>query len=93
VPFYLVANKKLDDDDVADLTKAIMDIRRELLGEFPLLAQIAAPSTDKDAYIPVHPGAAAFYDGSRQGFFDKYENALYYGPMFLGGLASVFAAM
>jgi hypothetical protein len=93
VPFYLVANKKLGDDDVTALTKAIMETRRELVGEFPLLAQIAAPSTDKDAYIPVHPGAAAFYDGTQQDIFDKYSNALYYGPMLLGGIASLLAGL
>jgi TRAP transporter TAXI family solute receptor len=93
VPFYLVANKKLADDDVTALTKAVMDARRDLLGEFPLLAQLAAPSTDKDAFIPVHPGAAAYYDGTQQDFFDKYSNALYYGPMLLGGLASALVAV
>ena len=93
VPLYLVANKNLDDDAMTDLTKAIMDTRRELMAEHPLLAQIAAPSTDKDAYIPVHPGAAAFYDGTQQDFFDKYSNALYYGPMMLGALASILAAV
>jgi len=93
VPVYLVANKKLDDDVVSELTKAIMETRRELVGEYPLLAQIMAPSTDKDAFIPVHPGAAAFFDGTQQDFFDKYSNALYYGPMLLGGLASLLAAL
>jgi TRAP transporter TAXI family solute receptor len=93
VPFYMVASKKLADDDVAALTKAVMDSRRDLLGEFPLLAQLAAPSTDKDAYIPVHPGAAAFFDGTQQGFFEKYGDALFYGPMFLGGVASVLAGL
>jgi len=93
VPFYLVANKKLDDDVVTNLTRTIMDTRRELVAEFPLLAQIAAPSTDKDAFIPVHPGAAAFYDGTQQGFFDKYSNALYYGPMAVGAMASLLAAL
>jgi len=88
VPFYLVANKKLNDDDVADLTRAIMDARRELIGEFPLLAQIGAPSTDKDAFIPIHPGAAAYYGDTQQSFFDKYSNQLYYGPMALGALMS-----
>jgi TRAP transporter TAXI family solute receptor len=92
VPFYLVANKKLDDDEVTDLTRAIMNARRDLLAEQPLLAQIAAPSTDKDAFIPVHPGAAAFYDDTQQGFFDKYSNQLYYIPMLLGVLASLAAA-
>src|SRR5262245_45598929 len=88
VPFYLVANKKLNADDVTDLTRAIMDARRELLAEYPLLAQIMAPSTDKDAYIPIHPGAAAFFDDSQQGFFDKYSDAFFYIPMLLGALAS-----
>jgi TRAP transporter TAXI family solute receptor len=92
IPVYLAAKKSLDDDLVTSLTKAVMDARRELMGEFPLLAQLAAPSTDKDAYIPIHPGAAAFYDGSQKDFFDKYGNALYYGPMFIGALVSVFAA-
>jgi hypothetical protein len=78
---------------VTALTKPIMDARRDLLGEFPLLAQLAAPSTDKDAFIPVHAGAAAYYDGTQQDFFDKYSNTLYYGPMLLGGLASALVAV
>jgi len=71
----------------------MMEARRELVGEFPLLAQIEAPSTDKDAFIPVHPGAAAYFDGTQQGFFDKYSNALYYGPMALGAMASLLAGL
>jgi TRAP-type uncharacterized transport system substrate-binding protein len=92
VPFYLVANKKLTDDVVADLTRAIMNARRELIGEFPLLAQMAAPSTDKDAFIPIHPGAAAYYGDTQQSIFDKYSNQLYFGPMAIGAIASSFLA-
>ena len=92
VPFYLVANKNLDADQVTDLTQAVMDVRRDLRAQYPLLAQISAPSTDKDAYILIHPGAAAFYDDSQQNFFDKYNDALYYIPMLLGVLASLATA-
>jgi TRAP-type uncharacterized transport system substrate-binding protein len=92
VPFYLVANKKLNDDNVADLTRAIMDARRELVAEFPLLSQIGAPNTDKDAFIPIHPGAAAYYGGTEQSFFDKYSNELTYGPIVLGALMSGLVA-
>ena len=74
------------------LAKAIMDARRDLVNGEPLLAQIAAPNTDKDAYIPVHPGAAAYFDGEVLGFFDKYGNQLFYGPMILGALMSALAA-
>src|SRR6185369_8477390 len=63
VPYYLLAKRKLRDDTVTALVKAIMDARRDLLGEYPILAQMSAPDTDKDALIPVHPGAAAYFDG------------------------------
>ena len=88
VPFYLAANKKLDSDKVADLARAVMNVRRELISEYPGLAQMSAPSTDKDAFIPIHPGAAAYYNDSQQGFFDKYSNQLFYGPMALGAISS-----
>ena len=51
-----------------------MRVRRELLRENPLLAQITAPSTDQDAYLPVHPGAAAVYNGTTQSYIDEYSN-------------------
>jgi TRAP-type uncharacterized transport system substrate-binding protein len=92
VSFYVVANKKLDNDLVANLTEDLMKARRDLLGELPILAQVTAASTDSDAYLPVHPGAAAFYNGTQQTFLDKWGNAIFLKPMILGGLASVLAA-
>jgi TRAP-type uncharacterized transport system substrate-binding protein len=90
--FYLVANKKLGNDLIASLAQTIMHVRRELLAEQPIFAQIAAPSTDADAYLPLHPGAAAFYNGNQQSFMDEYGNWIYLTPMVLGGIATVFAA-
>ena len=69
-----------------------MNARRDLLGELPILAQMTAPSTDADAYLPLHPGAAAFYNGTQQSFLDKWGNAIFLTPMILGGLVSVLAA-
>ena len=90
--FYLVANKKLGNDLITSLTQTIMHVRRELLAEQPIFAQITAPSTDADAYIPLHPGAAAFYNGTQQSFMDEYGNWIYLTPMVLGGAATVLAA-
>jgi TRAP-type uncharacterized transport system substrate-binding protein len=89
---YLVANKKLSSDLVATLTQTIMRVRRELLGEQSIFAQITTPSTDADAYLPLHPGAAAFYNGTQQSFMDEYSNWIYLTPMILGGAATVLAA-
>jgi hypothetical protein len=92
VAYYLVANRHLGANPIAELTKRIMNARRDLIGEQPILAGIAAPNLDPDAYISVHPGAAAFYNGTQQSFMDKYGNTIYLTPMVLGAMASLFAA-
>ena len=69
-----------------------MKARRDLLGELPILGQMTAASTNSDAYLPVHPGAAAFYNGTQQSFLDKWGNAIFLAPMIFGGLVSVAAA-
>src|SRR6202166_3107409 len=89
---YLVANKKLSSDLIATLTQTIMRVRRELMSEQPLFAQITSPSTDADAYLPLHPGAAAVYNGTQQSFMDEYGNWIYLTPMILGGFATALAA-
>ncbi|MGN1288351.1 MAG: TAXI family TRAP transporter solute-binding subunit [Bradyrhizobium sp.] len=90
--FYLVAQKKLGNDLIGDLTQSIMNARRDLLAELPALSQIATPDTDAGAYIPVHPGAAAVYEGTRESFLDQWGNAIFLAPMIAGALASVLAA-
>jgi hypothetical protein len=62
------------------------------MAEQPVFAQITAPSTDADAYLPLHPGAAALYNGTQQSLMDEYGNWIYLTPMVLGGAATVFAA-
>src|SRR6266850_5184825 len=89
---YLVAHKKLGTDLVTHLTQAIMSVRRNLLREQPIFAQITAPSTDQDAYLPLHPGAAAVYNSTTQSFMDEYGNWIYLTPMVLGGAATMLAA-
>jgi TRAP-type uncharacterized transport system substrate-binding protein len=89
---YLVAHKQLGTDLVTSLTQAIMSARRELMREQPIFAQITAPSTDQDAYLPLHPGAAAVYNSTTQSFMDQYGNWIYLTPMVLGGAATVLAA-
>jgi TRAP-type uncharacterized transport system substrate-binding protein len=89
---YLVANKKLGTDVVTTLTQTMMSVRRDLMREQPIFAQITSPSTDQDAYLPLHPGAAAVYNGTQQSFMDEYGNWIYLTPMVLGGFATALAA-
>ena len=88
---YLVGNKKLDPDMITTLTQALVTARNDLVRDQPLLAGLTTPDTDPGAYIPVHPGAAAYYNGTQQSFMDKYGNWIYLTPMVLGALASILA--
>ncbi len=92
VSFYLVGKKSLDNDMISGFTQAITSARRDVLAELPILAQFKAPDTDAGAYLPVHPGAAEFYNGNQQTFLDKWGNVIFLAPMALGALATVLAA-
>ena len=92
VSIFLVANKSVDADTITDLTQSLVDVRRDLLSQYPILAQAAAPSTDANALIPIHPGAATYYNGNQQSFLDKYDDKIYYGSLLLGSLISIILA-
>jgi hypothetical protein len=43
--------------------------------------------------IPIHPGAAAYFDGDQKTIFDKYGDQFFYGSMVLGTLMSILAGI
>jgi hypothetical protein len=92
VSYFLVANKSVNADTVTDLTQSLVDVRRDLLSQYPILAQAGAPSTDADALIPIHPGAATYHSGNQQSFLDKYDDKPYYESVLLGSLISIIIA-
>jgi hypothetical protein len=61
------------------------------MSEFPLAAKIETPDTDKDAFIPVHPGAAAFVDGEEKTFLDRYSDIIWWSLMGLSATGSIGA--
>jgi TRAP transporter TAXI family solute receptor len=88
---HIVARKGLPDSAVAAFTRQLFAIRQQLLAEFPLAAKIETPDTDKDAVIPVHPGAAAFVDGEEKTFLDRYSDYIWWGLMALSAMGSAGA--
>ncbi len=52
---------------------------------------IETPDTDKDAVIPVHPGAAAYVDGEEKSFMDRYGDYIWWGLMALSAMGSLGA--
>ena len=88
---HFVARKDLSDITVAAFTRQLFAIRQAVMTEFPLAAKIETPDTDKDAFIPVHPGAAAFVDGEEKTFLDRYSDIIWWSLMGLSAMGSIGA--
>ena len=88
---HIVARKGVSESTIAIFTRQLFAIRQTLKNEFPLAAKIETPDTDKDATIPVHPGAAAFVDGEEKTFFDRYSDFIWWGLMGLSAMGSAGA--
>jgi TRAP transporter TAXI family solute receptor len=88
---HIVGRKGLPDSTVAAFTRQLFAIRQSVMAEFPLAAKIETPDTDKDAVIPVHPGAAAFVDGEEKTFLDRYSDFIWWGLMGLSAMGSIGA--
>jgi TRAP transporter TAXI family solute receptor len=88
---HIVARKDLSDITVAAFTRQLFAIRQSVMLELPLAAKIETPDTDKDAAIPVHPGAAAFVDGEEKTFLDRYSDYIWWGLMGLSAMGSAGA--
>jgi TRAP transporter TAXI family solute receptor len=88
---HIVARKGLSESTVAAFTRQLFAVRQSVMAEFPLTAKIETPDTDKDAAIPVHPGAAAFVDGEEKTFLDRYSDYIWWGLMALSAMGSAGA--
>src|SRR6476659_229385 len=88
---HIVARKGVSESTIAAFTRQLFAIRQTLKNEFPLAAKIETPDTDKDATIPVHPGAAAFVDGEEKTFLDRYSDYIWWSLMALSAMGSAGA--
>lgn len=90
---YIVAHKNLSEDKVADFARLLFGARQALTADLPALDKFETPSTDKDAAVPAHPGAAAYIDGEQKTFFDRYNDLLYWGIILVSFCGSAAAGL
>ena len=88
VNHLIVARKELSELTVTAFTKQLFAIRHMLQRDFPGVANIQVPDTDKAAAIPAHPGAAAYIDGTERTFLERYSDFMWLGLMVVSGLLS-----
>jgi TRAP transporter TAXI family solute receptor len=89
----LVARASLDEVTVSEVTRLLFQMRPSLLKEAPLANRIEEPDTAKGSALPVHPGAAAYYEGEVQTFFERYGDWFYLGVMVLSIGGSALAGL
>jgi TRAP-type uncharacterized transport system substrate-binding protein len=87
----IVARKSVSETKGANLTRQLFADRQALLRELPGIATLEKPDTDKDASVPVHPGAAAYIDGTERTFVEKYSDVFWAALLVLSGLGSAGA--
>jgi TRAP transporter TAXI family solute receptor len=84
----LVADRNVPAEQITRLTRSLFEDRQKMVAESALASFVKTASTDKDAPIPVHPGAKVYYDGEEQTFIEKYGDWVYIIPIIFGALAS-----
>jgi TRAP transporter TAXI family solute receptor len=93
VSHRLVASTALEDSTVSEATKQLFTMRPTISAQVPIANRIEGPDTSKSSYLPVHPGAAAYYDGEVQTFFERYSDWIYLGIMGLSIAGSAMAGI
>lgn len=92
VNYRLMASTNLAESTVSELTRLIFALRPRIAPDLPLVNRLEAPDISKSSVLPVHAGAAAYYEGEIPTFLDRYEDWMYLGIMVLSILGSGFAA-
>lgn len=88
---HIVARASVPDTTVAAFARQLFSNRQAIIAQNPDAASIETPDTDKDAVIPVHPGAAAYVDGEEKTFLDRYSDYIWWGLMLASALGSIGA--
>ena len=90
---FLDAKNAMSNSRAADVARLLFAMRPGLAIDFPAANHIEGPNTKKDALVPVHPGAAAFFDGEEEDFFEEYSDIFYFALAGLGLVGSGAAGL
>lgn len=91
VNHVVISHRNLPDGVASDVLRQMLASRQPLAREVPQATRIDKPDTDKDAALPVHPGAEAFINGTERTFLEKYSDYLWASLFLLSGLGSLGA--
>jgi TRAP transporter TAXI family solute receptor len=91
VNHLIIAPRSLSDTKVGAFARQAVNARQQLARELPNAPKIEKPDTDKDAALPAHEGAAAYFDGNERTFLERYTDYIWGVILVLSGLGSAGA--
>ncbi len=91
VVHLIVARQSLDEQIAGELAQTLFNLRQTLARDLPNILRMEVPNTEKGSTVPVHPGAAAYFDGEQKTFFERYVDYFYF-VLLIGSVAGSAAA-
>jgi len=77
VTLRLVARSSMPNYMASEVARLLFATKAKLASSLPQMGQIEAPDTDKGAALPVHPGAAAYFDGEQTSLLEQFGTYAY----------------
>lgn len=91
VNHLIIAPRSLSDTAVGAFARQVVNVRQQIAHELPNAPKIEKPDTDKDAALPAHEGAAAYFDGNERTFLERYTDYIWGVILVVSGLGSAGA--
>jgi TRAP-type uncharacterized transport system substrate-binding protein len=90
VTYRLVGRYSLPDLAAGEIARMLSLAKARLLSTSRLAMQIEAPDSDDGSGLPIHPGAAAFFEGEQTSLVDSATGIFYMASIILGIAGSGF---
>ncbi|MFT4119857.1 TAXI family TRAP transporter solute-binding subunit [Bradyrhizobium sp.] len=91
--WLLVAQSRMSLTTAGDLARIVYENKSALGLDNGFATRIEPASTEKDAFVMAHQGAADYINDDTKSFMDKYSDMMYLGAGALSVIGSIFAAI
>ncbi len=91
--WLLVTQSRMSPTTAGELARTIFENKSALGLDNGFATRIEPASTEKDAFVMVHQGAADYINDDTKSFMDKYSDLMYLGAVALSVIGSIFAAI
>ncbi|MCP3369263.1 TAXI family TRAP transporter solute-binding subunit [Bradyrhizobium cajani] len=91
--WLLVTQSRMSVTTAGELARIVYENKSALGLDSGFATRIEPASTEKDAFVMAHQGAADYINDDTKSFMDKYSDMMYLGAAALSVIGSIFAAI